>query len=192
MGKTPWKKTSYLVVAREPWLPGITTAGSSAALSERGEPVDEIIHTVQMAVLQMDLAPRTPSSAGWKISSMPVKGILNGHQHLRHAQADGGMAVMAAGMHKALVDGAEALAGRPVGFVLFLKYAQCVDVETHGYCGARLPQRRMPITPVIPPLVYFTNSGSAPWATALSYCSSSSSSDGTPILGVFFADLVAD
>ena len=66
----------------------------------------------------------------------PVKRILNGHQHLGHAQADGGMTVMAAGMHKALVDGAEALAGRPVGFVLFLKYAQCVDVETHGYCGA--------------------------------------------------------
>ena len=98
---------------------------------------DEIIHAVQMAVLHDGF--RTANAfLRWLEDQLhgPVKGILNGHQHLRHAQADGGMAVMAAGMHKALVDGAEALAGRPVGFVLFLKYAQCVDVETHGYCGA--------------------------------------------------------
>ena len=98
---------------------------------------DEIIHTIQMAVLHDGF--RTADALLCRLEDQlhgPVKGILNGHQHLRHAQADGGMAVMAAGMHKAFVDGAEALAGRPVGFVLFLKYAQCVDVETHGYCGA--------------------------------------------------------
>ena len=85
---------------------------------------DEIIHTVQMAVLHDGF--RTANAfLRWLEDQLhgPVKGILNGHQHLRHAQADGGMAVMAAGMHKAFVDGAEAL-------------AQCVDVETHGYCGA--------------------------------------------------------
>ena len=56
---------------------------------------DEIIHTVQMAVLHDGLG--TADALLCRLEDQlhgPVKGILNGHQHLRHAQADGGMAVI--------------------------------------------------------------------------------------------------
>ena len=75
-----------------------------------------------------------------------VKLTFKLHENLRHPQPYGPVAVMAAGMHGALVHGSEPLPKRPVGLALLLHDPQSVYVKPQGNHRPR-PQPQNPHDP---------------------------------------------
>ena len=93
-------------------------------------PAQHIIHTVQMARFHNGLRPADALLSGLKDQfHRAVQPVPQAHQQLCGAQPDGGVPVVAAGVHNARAAGSKALSGGPVFPVRALGHRQRIDIK---------------------------------------------------------------
>ena len=83
----------------------------------------------------MAFAPRTPSSAGWKMNFASAELILVAHRPARRRAQERGMGIVPAGVHEAGVFGCEPAGRRRVVRRLALTHEHAVDVGAEGRRG---------------------------------------------------------
>ena len=94
---------------------------------------DQVIHTVKVSVINDGF--RAADALFRRLEDQlycSVKLVLYRHQNFRHTETDGGMSIMSAGMHEAFIYGVKSLLRRSVARIMFLEYAEGIDIKPHG------------------------------------------------------------